>query len=339
MITITVNSRAAGTSEPDDDVTTFADALAQAEAALTDVRIVFAENVTTVRGVDHDFAPSSVTNGALIIDGDRDGDGVADVTFRAGDGMSMLRIGPNADVTVRGVIFTGLDPEAPPPNGKAGNGADGDTDVPWFQHVTGLLSNSIKGKPGQHGDGTWFTNAPSIPDPAVHSAPIVNQGVLSLEQVTFVDNHARAQDGREAGDGGDAGFSLADSKAPDGNRGSDGVDGENGGAGGNGGTGGNAAAGVVHIATSGRTLSLTDVVFQSGSAVAGDGGAGGSGGNGGKGGNGGTGGDGVIFATAPGGGDGGDGGDGGLGGVGGVGGSASAGIVNAGVIEVLTGLG
>lgn len=327
MLTITVNSGAGGRGDSETGELTFFDALDIAANAQLDTRIVFADGVDEVRGVGHFWSPTP--NTAHVIDGDRDGDGVPDVTFRADPGeLFMLSLARRVDVTIRGVIFTGLDAEAPPAPEKADDGRDGTT-VPWFQYD--VRRNDRLGAFGRDGeDGR-------------HSAPIVNAGDLTLEQVWFIDNHARSQAGGAGGDGGDGAGAESFPDAGEARDGSDGNDGSNGGLGGDGGDGGHAAGGVVNVTDpllSPANLSLRDVVFSNGSAVGADGAAGGEGGNGGEGAKGSKGGFGFLSGDAGDGGDGGDGGPGGRGGLGGDGGHASAAIVSdASAISVVGGLG
>ncbi len=297
-------------SDPNDGQLSLREAVALAQTREGFDRIIMADGVRTVR-LDSTL---TISDPALRIDGDINGDGLGDVSITGTMTARALLFTSGASVTLEGLRFEGI------------------TVNPGFTPSAG--SNGAKGSDGFIDGGTIFAptsgfrGGPGGSD-TVGAAVIQNLGDLTLRRVVFNDNTATAADGANGGSGGQGGTSFGRSKAGAGNDGAAGFAnltiGGTGGAGGNGGT----AAGAVDNR---GDLTIRDVGLGSDLlAEPGDGGAGGAGGKGGTGGRGGAGGDGAFAQFGPGdGGKGGTGGTGGIGGTGGTGGAGSHGFLDRG---------
>lgn len=287
----------------------FEEALAKAAARPGTDIIRFAKNVDSVQ-VEDPFGISAA-GGPVIIDGDRNGDGISDVVFTGSGENRHLTIEKGATVTIQNVDFVG-GKDTVAWAGYAGGGTSG-TDIEVTQEPNGY--DGAKG--GTGGNGTKGGNGDAAEDAA---GSILNQGDLTLVRVGFGQNEARGGGGGYGGwggwggdaDGGD-GRKSADkpSYPPAGNRDADdnwiaevqanpdafvysgdGGDGGTGGRGGNGGKGGEGGgAGGAILNDTGAVLRLQDVAFggrlSSGLVTAGNeanGGGGGAGGGGGQGG-------------------------------------------------------
>jgi len=99
MATITVTTGAEDSNEGD-DVISLREALEIAEQAPGEDTIVFADNVNTVT---LDFNLSVEDGSSVIIEGDRNGDGAADVTIDADNNGSHFFIGNDSDLTLDGL--------------------------------------------------------------------------------------------------------------------------------------------------------------------------------------------------------------------------------------------
>ena len=295
------------TTDPDDGRLTLREAVALAEATEGADRIVFAKAVSRVT------LERSLTiedGSALVIEGDRNRDGLADVTMSASDSFSggSLLHNDGTDLRIDSVNFGGFDITR----------SDGFNSI--FAGTTG-------------GNGGSF-------------ATIYNDSLarLTLSGVEFADISITAGNGGSGGAGANGTAGTSFGTADNGMNGRSGGSGQSGTGGGNGGAGG-MAVGAVWNDASAILKVLNVAVTPDVSVSAGDGGAGARGGTGGSGGRGQNGGDGVAFGAFPGdllpgnGGNGGAGGRGGSGGPGGPGGDATAGIYNEGTLAIRTGLG
>ncbi len=297
-------------SDPNDGQLSLREAVALAQARDGFDRIIFADGVRTVR-LDSTL---TISDPALRIDGDINGDGLGDVSITGTMTARALLFTSGASVTLEGLRFEGItvNPGFTPSDGRDGaNGRDGFIDGGTIFAPT----NGFRGGPG--GSDT------------VGAAVIQNLGDLTLRRVVFNDNTATAADGANGGNGGQGGTSFGQPKAGGGNDGAPGFANRTiGGTGGEGGNGGTAAGAVDNRGG----LIIRDVGLGSDLlSDPGNGGAGGAGGKGGTGGKGGNGGDGAFAQFGPGdGGKGGTGGTGGSGGGGGDGGDGSHGFLDRG---------
>ncbi len=300
------------------------EALILAEASAGADTIVFDAAVSLVT-LASGGGPLVISSGAgVTIDGDRNGDGIADVSISGGGVTRILNVGSGAVATLQSVnLVDGADNGADGTNGANGtNGADG----------------TIYSPPAG-GSGTVGTNGTNGADVA---GAIFNAGNLTLIRVGLAGNTGYAGDGGTGGNGGDGGDGRNTPQSGF-QGGSLGGDGGNGGNGGTGGSGGYAAGAIFNAY--GATLTLQDTGF--GNIVATDGvatdhgfntGRGGTGASGGQGGTGGAGGAGGESASEffPGG-DGGDAGQFGQNGGGGNAGSAAGAIFNRGTVIIASG--
>ncbi|MCB1518101.1 MAG: hypothetical protein KDJ19_10865 [Hyphomicrobiaceae bacterium] len=238
----------------------------------------------------------------VVIDGDADGDGMADVRIVGGYFFgSILEVNAGATATLQSLLLTGGNSTD---IGTYGNtGADGTDGVP------GGGATSYDG--GDGGDGLPGTPGTSG---AIVSGAIINSGTLTIRS-SEINNNVGLSIGGRGGDGGDGGVgvdgSLGYGAHPEGGNG--GKAGQAA-AGEEGGDGGTAAGAIFNM--SGGILNVINSGFvnNSGTSMGGDGGAAGdanlpgttinASGNGGDGTDGGVGGDGKTGA------DGGNGGDG-----------------------------
>ncbi|TFL18691.1 calcium-binding protein [Jannaschia formosa] len=314
-----------GAGDPSDEtLLSLSDAVALAAASPEDDTIRFSEEAATV-GFLFPISVSAPEGGRLVIDGDRDGDGVSDVLLdgTGAAGSSLLVVGFGAELTLRNVdVLGGTFGQADARAFPGFAGADGDNafaDPP-------VVDDRDGGPGGAAEDG----GAAGTGGAGRSAAAILNFGTLTLERVGFGGFQAEGSGGGSGGLGGEGGLSIGgfgqedelgvDTPLPDielvdhpwrtdpaapmvydypgeaGNGlnppwagdGGDGGPGGDGGAGGDGGKGGDAAA---IINGEGATLSLTDVVFggrlTSGALASGLDLRGGDGGEGGTGGDGG----------------------------------------------------
>ena len=327
--------------DANDCVTSLREAIALAEATAGADEIVFAEGLLGLNGtlrinIDTDprspnligstrtdFTGYTVNSGdGLTINGDIDGDGVADVELNGG-------------------FITDDDRYFITPHFQIG--AEGDLRLEALNLIGGGMVFFTDAADG--GAPTGSNKSPAGADGQDAFGSILNEGALALDRVRIDGTTAIAQNG---GDGG-AGAAGENNKpfaisGRDGDYfvaatgGGDGLDGNNGFRGGAGGDGGGAAGAILNRGE----LTLINSAFGANfTAEAGDGGDGGDGGRGGDGRNGGTGGDGYTHVpsfseplpygtTAKDGGDGGDAGIPGAGGVGGDGGATALAILNDG---------
>lgn len=303
-----------------DGVLTLREAIDLALDADGNDTIVFAESVNRVElSTLMAIAPESGQSGNRItIRGDRNGDGLADVSIgTTSGGINEVRGDRESDAAL--IDIDGVDVTF-----------DGmrfaDIDIEGFGGASGGLAVSVG---GDGGDGT------DAPDVYMISN---DNGTLTLRATTFDDISIRAVAGGSGGAGANAGSGF---DGPAGTAGADGGNGSSGGDGGNGGLGGNGASavGTVFNMSSG-TLILSDVAMSSTVyALGGPGGTGGQAGNGGDGGDGGRGSNGLVLSHGPGdGGDGGNGGNGGRGGMGGNGGVAVNGFWIQGDVRISGGI-
>lgn len=296
-----------------DQITTLREAVAIARRRSGPDRIVFAAGLflpklEAVLPID-DPEP-------VMIDGDRDDDGQADVYILSNGSDAHLQIRRGSNLTVMGIDFlfgsgagspgTAGAPGAPGTEGKAGvsysqtpqedAGKSGGSGKPG-----GTGRNGTAGKQGETGAGS-----------------IRNSGTLHLIRVGFADNFAHGGTGgpgAAAGKGGNGGMGGRGARGqysrsmfgegwpdnepqPAAGKGGSGAPGGDGGDGGAGGAGGDAAGAIFNA--DGAELTLTDVAFggrlasgqiRSGNTARGGmgakGGGGGAGGDGGGGGGGG----------------------------------------------------
>ena len=297
------------TSSDSDLGLTFEDAVAKAGLSPEADTIRFSPDLLSRKGVATVELTTTVDilsdGGRLIIDGDVDGDGLADIVLKGGDGPH-LEIQSGANVTIRGMDFIGGYQlgefgEAGARGSSGGGGTRGlnawefDTASSNGEDGSDATSDGTDGEDG--GTGETAVGA------------ILNRGDLTLERVGFGENVAQGGEGGSGGNGG-AGVgggsggegsptSVFGHPAPAGGTGGDGGDGTDAGDGGRGGDGGHAAGAVLNA--DGGTLTLTDVTFggrlSSGLSTRGNtawAGGGGEGGDGGWGGAGGPGGDGGL---------------------------------------------
>lgn len=307
------------TTNPRDGELTLREAV---EAAL-DTRgkdtIVFADSVNRVElGALMAIAPESGQSGNRItIRGDRNGDGLADVSIGTTSGGTDVRGDREEDAALIGidgvdVTFDGI--------------RFADIDVEGFGGAGGLIGDEAGADGGDGGDA-----------PGIYMISNDN-GTLTLMATTFDDISIRGVSG---GSGGAGVNGRAGTNGDAGTDGANGRGGTSGGDGGDGGTGGNGALAVGTVFNmSAGTLVLTDVAMSSTVyALGGAGGRGLQGGNGGDGGDGGRGSNGLILSHGPGdGGNGGHGGDGGRGGIGGNGGAAVNGFLVQGDVRITGGI-
>lgn len=319
--------------DANDGLTSLREAIALAEATAGADEIIFSADLIGASGktqinlatdsaspslsgsTQTNFTGFTVTSGdGLVINGDIDGDGLADVIISGG------LVAPNDRYLIT-------------PHFMIGDGANLTLEA---LHLTNggmyFFADAADGR-----TGTASNKSPAGADGQDAFGSILNEGTLVLDRVWIENATAQAQN---AGDGGMG--AAAENNKPyatngtDGaidkkaTKGGDGLDGDDGARGGAGGDGGNAATilnyGDLTVINSGFGGTLT--------SRAGDGGNGGKGGQGGDGRNGGTGGDAFVSiiwnTSAKEGGAGGDSGRPGAGGAGGDGGSAAAGILTEG---------
>ncbi len=305
MATITVDT-INDIVDADDGVTSLREAIALAERNVGTDTIEFQDGINTVYIDRNDPNVFTISNQKVIINGDTDGDGIADVTISGSDVSAHFTIKDTAKLTLEAL--------------KLEDGYNKQTDPD---------ANAAVREDGYDG-----ANA---------AGSIYNAGQLVLDRVELDDNAAYAAAGQTGGYGGlgskgsfggngrdSAGTVFNPIKALDGG------DGGKGGVGGTGGTGGD--GGDAAVILNYGSLTWKDSAFGADNlSVAGEGGNGGLGGYGGYGGNGGQGGDGLFgISGAKDGGDAGDGGTGGRSGDGGNGGTASTGILNYGSVDFQT---
>lgn len=317
-----------------DGVTSLREAIALAEATAGADEIVFSESLLppfgpAVIGIQTDPASPSLANSSqtnftgfevnsgdgLTINGDIDGDGIADVTIDGG-------------------FITNDDRYFITPHFKIGE--DGDLRLESLNLVDGGMF-FFEDAADASAATSSANKSPAGDDGKDAFGSILNEGTLVLDGVFIDQISAVAQNGGDGGQGlkgfdnkplaisgRDGAFGVVATK------GQDGLDGDDGARGGSGGDGGNAAA----IINSGDLTVINSGFGSDLSAEAGNGGDGGKGGRGGDGRDGGQGGDGYSViawnTTAKEGGDGGDAGIPGQGGVGGDGGKAALAILNDG---------
>ncbi|MEE3100353.1 MAG: hypothetical protein VX463_11355, partial [Pseudomonadota bacterium] len=145
-----------------DNVLSLREALAQinAEASSQRQRIVFAEGVTEVEIRDGGL---SLTAPNLTIDGDIDGDGLADVTLGGEvEGEYLLGASGGAALTLSSLLIRGVTVEAP----RLDDGRDG---------ADAADVNGANGRNGADGDGGRFIGV------------IKAEGALTLERVSISD--------------------------------------------------------------------------------------------------------------------------------------------------------
>lgn len=356
-----------------DGQTSFREAVAQANASAGADRIVFAPSLYFVQSNssgNQDAIEVKASGGALVIDGDNNDDGQADIVLMNGF-ANHLTVGAGAKVTIEGVdFFRGAR------YGEQGSeGAQGQNGTPGTPGTSardggalGITDWGMSASPTSPGGNGMAGGAGGAAGIGVGG--IWNKGDLTLIRVGFGDNTGVGGLGGNGGAGGNGAFGINggnggrgenkdwSTRLPgntilDGGSGANGAAGGSGGDGGSGGAGGAAAGGIFN--DKGATLSLTDVAFggrlASGYITAGNsatGGNGGRGGNGGAGQKGGTGGnagnDGSYFDRSSSGditmttgkaglpGNGSNGGNGGDGGFSGHGGSAAGAIYNLGTL-------
>ncbi len=292
--------------DANDGVTSLREAIAIAERTVGTDTITFKEGINKVFIDANNPDVFTISNQKVIINGDTDGDGIADVTISGSDVSAHFTVKETAKLTLEALKLEDGYSKQEDPNENAAVREDGY-------------------------------------DGANAAGSIYNAGQLVLDRVELDDNAAYAAAGQTGGygglgskgsfggDGRDAAGSVFDPiKALDGG------DGGKGGAGGTGGTGGD--GGDAAVILNYGSLTWKDSAFGADNlSVAGEGGNGGLGGYGGYGGNGGQGGDGLFgISGAKDGGDAGDGGTGGRSGDGGNGGTASTGILNYGSVDFQT---
>ena len=287
--------------DPNDGLISLREAIALARADAGADRIVFEPGIRKVALRDSARIDDP---DRLNIVGDRNGDGLADVSLTAARklGRPLLEVSNESSVVLTGLRIADL-------RIKGLDGTDGSAGA------DGSAAN-LGGGPG--GDGS----------PGADAAAIVNYGSLSLTRVSFEGIRVVAGDGGAGGQGGTGGTPT---------QAGTGLPGKAGGAGSSGGDGaegGDAAGAVLNRGD----LTLRDVGAR-GDIVA-LGGAGGAGGRGGIGGDGGRGGEGVANPEMSGqggtGGRGGTGGQSGDGGDGAAAGSAVGGFFSTGTVIART---
>jgi hypothetical protein len=296
MSTITVDTMS-DVVNANDGVTSLREAIAQAGAGDT---IAFALSL------DHQtitLAQGLALSRDVIIDGDRNNDGLADITFNGqsnGLAFPIITVTGEAHVVIDGVILTGGGTSAA--TGASGaDGVDSSGRAPDGENGHGREDN-FDGRPGEAG-GSVLSPAGDGEGFGPRAGAIANEGFLTLRNVEFVANAAAGGnggnggaggDGRTNGPGGDGGngveghilsnvsttidfglFGSLDIDVPDPFNASDGGDGGAGGAGasgGNGGDGGSAAGAIVNFGA----LILENVSFRNNAASGGTGGTGGN---------------------------------------------------------------
>ncbi len=292
--------------DANDGVTSLREAIALAERNVGTDTITFEEGINAVYIDANNPDVFTIANQKVIINGDTNGDGIADVTISGSDASAHFVVKDTAKLTLQALNLEDGYNDQRTTNSTAGVGLDG-------------------------------------ADGASAFGSIYNAGELVLDRVSFDDNTAYGEDGqiggyggigskgRDGSDGRDAAGTIFNPiKALDGGNGGTGGTGKTGRDGGEGGD----AAVILNYGD----LTWKDSGFGADNlSMAGEGGQGGLGGYGGYGGDGGDGGDGLFaISGAKDGGDGGDGGTGGLGGTGGNGGITSSGILNFGDVEFAT---
>jgi Ca2+-binding RTX toxin-like protein len=295
-------------NDEDDGLLSLQEAVALSNARKGADKITFADNVKYPQLTQE----LTIAKGEkLTIDGDKNNDGINDVTVYGGFSRHFT-VEKDATLTLTGIdLFNGYSSGGSGTDGADGKaGADGKPGRgAGFGGQDWLHSNY--GRDGNDGGGGGAgQNGADGGDAEVQAGSIVNFGTLKLTRVGFGDNDAvgsgggnggRGGDGGEAGSGGDgvagirykyddvipAGWSTDTS----GGNGGDGGDGGRAGHGGDGGDGGSSAGAIYNA--SGAVLTLTDVAFggllPSTDIYKGNSGKGGFGGNPGSGGNGGSG--------------------------------------------------
>ena len=247
MATFTVTT-GADVVDANDGLTSLREALALAESRAGADTIVFSAGVRTVR---LGSGPLTVNSGEVTVDGDRNNDGLGDVTIDARYQSNHLSVQAGASVTIDGLTFA--NGYSAGSNGAAGaNGANGVVDEGPNQGA----ADGFAGEVGVAG--------------GMAAGSIVNRGDLTLVHAVITNSSATGGAGG-AGGGGGAGSEGRAVFGP--------ATGGDGGAGGVGGDGGGATGGVLNLA--GATLQLIDTGFvgvNASGGVAGAGGAGGSGG-------------------------------------------------------------
>ncbi len=313
MATITVTT-ALDKVDATDGLTSFREAVAQANATATADKIVFDSGLFYVQSnsfANRTAVEVKAAGGALTIDGDNNHDGLADVALLNGN-SNHLTVDAGAKVTVIGLDFyrggsygdAGTDGAAGTP-GVPGTAGYSPADLGVFTNDYGKSATSPTNG-GDGGDGEAGTGG------GTGVGGIWNKGDLTLIRVGFGENTGVGGLGGVGGRGGNGAFginagygvrgeersyatSTLETTILNGGNGADGSNGGSGGDGGRGGAGGSAAGGIFNDV--GAKLVLADVSFggrlSSGliaggnTATGGLGNAGGAGGNAQNGGNGG----------------------------------------------------
>jgi hypothetical protein len=334
MATITVTT-SSDVVNAGDGVMSLREALAAAKSAGGDLIIFDAALNDKHFNLDQAKGPLQIASGAkLVIDGDIDNDGRADIIIDGHGVTSLLNVQSGATAEIIGVRFEDGRSIGKSSNGSLGqagtDGEDGGDGIPGSYY--GGAYGRTDGASGGDGYASGYAGFGGGTD---FAAAVTNRGALTLRSVEFANNESEGAAGGYGGYGGNGGYGGAGGRGGDGyslgGNGGDGGAAGRGGDGGDGGNGGDAAGGIVNYGK----LTLFDTAFVGNGAAGGDGGDGGRGGDSDLGGNGGDGGDASIATGGnPGGkgGDGGDGASGGTGGDGGDGGRAAGAILNFGTL-------
>lgn len=313
-----------------DGVTSLREALIIAQSTSGVVDEITFDSTVSIITLDSGLGALVISgNQELVIAGDHDGDGVADVAIDGGDATRLFTVEAGAVTTLAGLtLVNGNDSNLF--NGQAASGANGINGPNGIDGDASVLpqANGTDGGEANSG-GTGFD---SVDETSYSAGAILNHGDLTLLGVSLINNTGIGRKADGGGDGGTGGTGGTGGIGDGYYFGSAGQDGHNGGPGGWGGIGGNggdgadAAGAIVNTATG--ILTLSDTAFTHNLGIAGGGGNGGTGGVGGAGGQGRNGGSGTAYlANLI---DGGDGGDGGTGGVGGNGGNSGNGGIGVG---------
>lgn len=196
MATFTVTEQAATGAG------SLAEAIAAAQASAGPDRIVFAASVTRI------VTSATLTiDSNLVIDGDRNNDGMADVTISSDidvDGTgnhTLFALGTGANVTFDGLVFTkGFD---------AGTSADDIAVGAIINNGTATIKNSQflenqavgwAGTFGANGTSASLSGEDAGNGGAAVGA-ILNRGTMSVQNTRFADNSGLGGDGGNGGDG------------------------------------------------------------------------------------------------------------------------------------------
>lgn len=269
------------------NLTSLREALALAAKSPGADTIVFAKGVSTIE-LTRKGGPLVIARGQNVtIEGDRNGDGVADVTIDGNDRTSHFVVQAGARATLDGLVLT--HGHATGQNGTTGGiGAAGRDGIAATGTTDDMYDPLYQAGTGG-GGGAGTAGGSAVGSVENHGALTVSHGVLSF-------NSATGGTGGAGGAGGRGGNGTDGPNGKSGKFGETGAAGSDGGIGGIGGTGGVGGNGIAAILNAkGGKLTLTDVALLSNHGFGGVGGVSGKGGRGGDGGDGGDGGIGVPY--------------------------------------------